>query len=112
MERAGNTDEVEQILLRTLAEWKEPGGLVTCVICQSQALRDHFSKVCREKGYQTGLIESHDTSAAKPEILWFSTMHRAKGLEFDQVIAISQLNLTDPLEKTAYRRRFLNVALT
>lgn len=112
VERAGNMDEVEQILLRTLVEWKEPGCLVTCVICPSQALRDHFSEVCRETGYQTGLIESHDTSAAEPEILWFSTMHRAKGLEFDQVIAISQLNLTDPVEETADRRRLLYVALT
>ena len=112
VERAGNMDEVEQILLRTLVEWKEPGGLVTCVICPSQALRDHFSEVCRKTGYQTGLIESHDTSAAKPETLWFSTMHRAKGLEFDQVIAISQLNLTDPVEETADRRRLLYVALT
>ena len=84
---------------------------MTCVTCPSQALRNDFSEVCRKTGYKTGLIGSHDTSAAKPETLWFSTIHRAKGLELDQVIAISQLNLTDPLEKTAYRRRFLNVAL-
>ena len=39
-------------------------------------------------------------------------MHRAKGSEFDQLIAISQLNLTDPVEETADRRRLLYVALT
>jgi superfamily I DNA/RNA helicase len=39
-------------------------------------------------------------------------MHRAKGLEFDQVIAISHLKLTDDSEETADRRRLLYVALT
>ena len=32
--------------------------------------------------------------------------------DLDQVIAISQLNLTDPVEETADRRRLLYVALT
>jgi hypothetical protein len=112
MERAGNSEEAGQILLRHLAEWREPEGLATCIICPSQAFRDHFSELCRQQGYETGLIGINDTSAAQPERLWFSTMHRAKGLEFDQVIAISQLKLNDPVEESADRRRLLYVALT
>ena len=110
--KATTTEEAEQILLQYLNDWQEPGDWVSCIICPSQSLRDRFRELCRQRGYQTGLIDSDDTSAAKPTTLWFSTMHRAKGLEFDQVIAISHLKLTDDSEGTADRRRLLYVALT
>ena len=112
VERAGNSEEAEQILLRHLDEWRQEEGLVTCVIAPTQSLRDQFLKCCKERNYETGLIEGNDISSAKPEVLWFSTMHRAKGLEFDQVIAMSNLNPGDPAEKTADKRRLLYVALT
>ena len=112
VERAGSTEEAGQLLLRYLKDWQEPSGLVTCVIVPSQALRDQFRDICKQQGYETGLIESHDTSAAHPGTIWFSTMHRAKGLEFDQVIAVSNLKPTSPVEETADRRRLLYVALT
>jgi hypothetical protein len=112
VDRVGNIEEAGDRLLQHLDEWKEPADWVSCVICPSQSLRDQFRELCRDQGYETGLIDSNDTSAAEPATLWFSTMHRAKGLEFDQVIVVSQLKLTDPVEETADRRRLLYVALT
>ena len=59
-----------------------------------------------------GLTPPTDTSSAHPKTLWFSTMHRAKGLEFDQVIAISTLKTELSVAETADTRRLLYVALT
>jgi len=115
VEAAGNAEEAGIMLLRHLEAWKDndgPRDLVTCVIAPSQKLRDHFRDLAQRHGWNTGVIEANDTSAAHPRTLWFSTMHRAKGLEFDQVIAISTLKSELTAAETADTRRLLYVALT
>jgi superfamily I DNA/RNA helicase len=42
----------------------------------------------------------------------FSTMHRAKGLEFDQVLVLTPDQFLGPLDETADERRLLYVAIT
>jgi len=55
--------------------------------------------------------ENHNLSSST-EMVYFSTMHRAKGLEFDEVIVIGPSEyLGDPLE-TESKRKLIYVALT
>lgn len=55
--------------------------------------------------------ENHNLSSAT-ETVYFSKMHRAKGLEFDRVIVISPSEyLGDPIENDS-KRKLIYVALT
>ena len=115
VEKFGNLDEAQVSLIRNLDEWKNTDGsqtLSTCVIAPTRSLRDHLKTVCHNKGWKTGLIKADDTSAKSLDTLWFSTMHRAKGLEFDQVIVLTNLQFNAPAQESADQRRLLYVALT
>jgi hypothetical protein len=115
VEQCGNIEEAEACLLNHLDDWRgtdSEQARATCVIAPTRSIRDHLKAVCEAKGWKSGLIEANDTSAASLDTVWFSTMHRAKGLEFDQVIALTNLQTNLPAEETADKRRLLYVALT
>jgi len=82
------------------------------VITYSNDVRDASAKVFAKAGLKTAVIDENHNLSNKTEIVYFSTMHRAKGLEFDQVIVISPSEyLGDPLE-TDSKRKLIYVALT
>ena len=75
-------------------------------------VRDASAKVFAKAGLKTAVIDENHNLSNMTEIVYFSTMHRAKGLEFDQVIVISPSEyLGDPLE-TDSKRKLIYVALT
>lgn len=82
----------------------------TCVIAATTQLRDFAREHFKKAGFQTVVVEPNQSCTVVPETIYFSTMHRAKGLEFDQVVVIShQEMLRHNREQDA---KLLYVALT
>jgi superfamily I DNA/RNA helicase len=100
----------------TVLEWTkaadEEHPLTTCVIASSRAIRDGAAKLFASKGMKTHVIEVNKKEASEPSTIRFSTMHRAKGLEFDQVLVlVPKAYMRDPSE-TGNERKLLYVAIT
>jgi len=83
-----------------------------CVIASTTDVRNTFAKQFEKDGFKTSVIDENHNLNSVNETVYFSTMHRAKGLEFDRVIVISPLEyLGDPVE-TDSKRKLIYVALT
>jgi superfamily I DNA/RNA helicase len=85
---------------------------ITCVVAPTIALRDNAEDVFRRAGMETFVIEANKKDAAEPAAVRFATMHRAKGLEFDQVLVLAPERYLGPPDETADERRLLYVAMT
>jgi superfamily I DNA/RNA helicase len=57
-------------------------------------------------------VEANKKDTSDTSIIRFSTMHRAKGLEFDQVLVLTPDRFLGPPAETADERRLLYVAIT
>jgi superfamily I DNA/RNA helicase len=100
--------------LALVGEWAGPGApaTTTCVVAPTRAIRDNAEKVFRSKGMSTHVVEANKKDTSDASMIRFSTMHRAKGLEFDQVLVLTPDRFLGPLEATADERRLLYVAIT
>lgn len=106
------TDKALELSRNWLSQTDELGSTSICVITYSNDVRDASAKVFAKSGLKTAVIDENHNLSNTTEIVYFSTMHRAKGLEFDQVIVISPSEyLGDPLE-TDSKRKLIYVALT
>ena len=106
------TDKALELSRNWLSQTDEHGSTSICVITYSNDVRDASAKVFAKAGLKTAVIDENHNLSNTTEIVYFSTMHRAKGLEFDQVIVISPSEyLGDPLE-TDSKRKLIYVALT
>ena len=72
--------------LGVVSEWAAagPSPTTTCVVAPTRAIRDNAEKVFRGKGMSTHVVEANKKDTSDASAVRFSTMHRAKGLEFDQ----------------------------
>jgi superfamily I DNA/RNA helicase len=61
----------------------------TCIMAESKASRDQLMAALRAAGYAVDSIEADTRVRAEANCLLFATMHRAKGLEFQNVIVTS-----------------------
>lgn len=86
--------------------------VTTCVIAASRAVRDSAAKLFAEKGMKTHVIEVGKKDVSDPAIVRFSTMHRAKGLEFDQVLVLVPATYLEAPADTVNERKLLYVAIT
>ena len=106
------TDKALELSRNWLSQTDELGSTSICVITYSNDVRDASAKVFAKAGLKTAVIDENHNLSNTTEIVYFSTMHRAKGLEFDQVIVISPSEyLGDSLE-TDSKRKLIYVALT
>ncbi len=106
------TEKALELSRNWLAQSGEAGSSSSCVITYSKDVRDASAKVFAKAGLKTALIDENHNLSSSEETVYFSTMHRAKGLEFDQVIVISPSEyLGDPLD-TDSKRKLIYVALT
>jgi len=106
------TDKALELSRNWLSQTDELGSTSICVITYSNDVRDASAKVFAKAGLKTAVIDENHNLSNTTEIIYFSTMHRAKGLEFDEVIVISPSEyLGDPLE-TDSKRKLIYVALT
>lgn len=91
---------------------QESRASISCVVAHSRAVRDAAEKSFRTLGMATQMIEPNKRDTSEPGAIRFSTMHRAKGLEFDQVLVIAPEDHLGPPGETLNQRRLLYVALT
>ena len=82
----------------------------TCVIASSTQLRDLARELVKQQGLKSEIIEANQSCEVMTDTIYFSTMHRAKGLEFDQVIVLARQELLK--SESDEGRKLLYVALT
>jgi len=91
-------------------EQGHPGS--TCVIASSRSVRETFAKQFVAAGFKTSVIDANQNAGKDASCIYFATMHRAKGLEFDRVIVVaSASSFGKPLD-TDSQRKLIYVALT
>ena len=100
--------------LGLVSEWAAagPSPTTTCVVAPTRAIRDNAEKVFRSKGMSTHVVEANKKDTSDASAVRFSTMHRAKGLEFDQVLVLAPDRFLGPPAETLDERRLLYVAMT
>jgi superfamily I DNA/RNA helicase len=99
--------------LELVGNWTASGPTTTtCVVAPTRAIRDNAEMVFRRKGISTYVVEANSKDTSDTSMIRFSTMHRAKGLEFDQVLVLTPDRFLGPPAETADERRLLYVAIT
>ena len=108
----GNLEEASQCLIAWINDLTqgEERRWSTCVIASSKQLRDFAQEQVKQKGLKTEIVEANQSCQVVPDTIYFSTMHRAKGLEFDQVIVLSRQELL--INESDEGRKLLYVAMT
>ena len=82
----------------------------TCIMAESKAARDQLMATLRAAGYAVESIEPDTRVSAEANCLLCATMHRAKGLEFQNVIVTS--STVRQGDREAVAPQLLYVALT
>jgi superfamily I DNA/RNA helicase len=111
----GSLDVAMQELVSVLGRWRaEEGGASRslCVITATKILRDNCQSLLRGKGLKTAVIEANDRDAGDAAVIRLATTHRAKGLEFDQVVVLAPASSLGDKVETLGARKLLYVALT
>lgn len=86
----GNVDEAVGIAVERTASWMaELEKPVVCVMAPTIRLRDEVARVLGGMHIETITIESETIDSAESNAVRVSTMHRAKGLEFDRVVVLA-----------------------
>lgn len=88
---SGNADEAIRLAVERVAAWASESEPPTiCVMAPTLRLRDEVARALGKKGIETATIEADSIDSAESTAVRVSTMHRAKGLEFDRVAVLAQ----------------------
>ena len=94
------------------AEQSEGRTPSTCVITSGEKNRDAMSAQLQAAGLSCITISAQSNHGDRHDVVHLATMHRAKGLEFDAVVAVAPLSFFRDVEETQDQRKLLYVALT
>lgn len=83
-----------------------------CVVAPSEKVREAISQQLQTAGLRTVTISAQSNHTDQAGSLYMSTMHRAKGLEFDCVAVIAPSHYLDESSLEGHQRQLLYVALT
>jgi len=83
-----------------------------CVISANEKQREALAQQAQNAGFKTATITAQSNHADARDTVHFSTMHRAKGLEFDSVAVVAPNSFFGDPEPTSNQRKLLYVALT
>lgn len=96
--------------------WSKPAvdapARSACVIASRRKDRDAVAAYFRHRGVRIRVVEADERDDPSDTSLRLATMHRAKGLEFDQVVVLGTSEMLGPVESTGDARKLLYVALT
>jgi superfamily I DNA/RNA helicase len=99
-----NTDASVGLAVTRVAEWMASSGEdsppTICVMAPTTKLRDGVAHALNQKGVATTTIEADSVDSAESTAVRVSTMHRAKGLEFDRVVVLAH-RAADPEDDLA-----------
>lgn len=87
-------------------------GLTYCVIASSEKTRDALAKQLQAAGVRTINITAQSNHTDERNVVYMSTMHRAKGLEFDCVAVVAPQSYLSEKFKESNQRQLMYVALT
>ncbi|QEY16708.1 hypothetical protein D0C16_12465 [Cellvibrio sp. KY-GH-1] len=96
-------------------EWQNIDGIEKrslCIVAPTKVIRDQASNYFKTKGFAVDTVEATKADTTSVDSVFFSTMHRAKGLEFDRVIVISNKLVESDAKQSIDQRRLIYVALT
>lgn len=85
---------IERVLAWSAASGDEPRPSA-CVMAHTNNSRDEIVRRLAEKGLVASLIDADTIDSASSTSIRVSTMHRAKGLEFDRVVVVAPGMLAD-----------------
>ncbi len=83
-----------------------------CVIAPSEKLREMLAQQATATGFPCVTITAQTNHAHSRGAVYFATMHRAKGLEFDSVVVVAPEAYFGAPEETSNQRKLMYVALT
>jgi superfamily I DNA/RNA helicase len=114
IESAKDLGEAAQRVQSILQQFADEGSAEsprTCLMTYRQRDRNRLQQLLDQSGVQTYTLEKENSDAGGPSVLCLATMHRSKGLEFDQVIVVVDKAFLDddPIEDA---RNLIHVALT
>jgi len=99
-----------------LEQWRSAEGagaeLTYCVVAPSEKVRDALAQQLQAKGVQTVAITAQTNHTDARGVVHLSTMHRAKGLEFDCVAVVAPSSFAEAVVEGGNQRQLLYVALT
>lgn len=99
-----------------LQQWKAasdaPSDLTYCVVTSSKKACDVLEQKLQASGVRTIAITAHSSHTDQQGAVYLSTMHRAKGLEFDCVAVVAPKGYADAALAQDNQRQLLYVALT
>jgi len=110
MEGAGQ--EALSFVKQWTASQADDHPLTFCVIASSEKNREALSSVLQAAGLRCVTVSAQNNHTDAREVVHMSTMHRAKGLEFDCVVVVTPASYLGHPEETATQRKLLYVALT
>lgn len=109
-------EEAGQQTLMFVKQWSESPTqghhLTFCVIASSEKNREALSTIFQAAGVRCVTVSAHNNHPDAREVVHLSTMHRAKGLEFDCVVVVTPASFLGCPVETAVQRKLLYVALT
>lgn len=99
-----------------LQQWKAasdaPSDLTYCVVTSSKKACDVLEQKLQASGVRTIAITAQSSHTDQQGAVYLSTMHRAKGLEFDCVAVVAPKGYADAALAQDNQRQLLYVALT
>lgn len=99
-----------------LAEWKQEDTdhieLTFCVVASSEKNRDALGHLLQQEGVRTVAVTAQSNRTDERGVVYLSTMHRAKGLEFDCVAVVAPSSYLNEQAEGSTHRQLLYVALT
>lgn len=93
LQSARNNEEAVEIAVTTVTRWlAEADNTATpsiCVMARTAAIRDQVARRLSSKGTKVTAIDADSADSSSTDSVRVSTMHRAKGLEFDRVVVLA-----------------------
>lgn len=114
--RVSGLEDAAKDALSFIEEWRPSDETATnlsfCVITHSEKARDVLGQQLQGHGLKTVAITAQANHLDAMGVIHLSTMHRAKGLEFDCVIVVTPRRFIDEVVEDGNERQLLYVALT
>jgi AAA domain/UvrD-like helicase C-terminal domain len=100
---------------RLLMGWQgqdEAHSLTYCAVAPTDKHRDSLEYHLRHRGMRTVVVTAQSSHTDEQGAIYLSTMHRAKGLEFDFVVVVAPKAALETVTEGRNWRQLLYVALT
>jgi len=111
---ASDLDEALRLAAQSVKEWRRQQNpdqpLAICVMTYTTAIRNAVAAMLTADGIEVKTVEADSTDTSDTAMVRVSTMHRAKGLEFDRVVVLDVGRPRHLTDDDAARLRY--VALT